>query len=412
MAYSVFANLNHSYDAGVSPAVRSYYSRKLEQNIKKKLVHLKDLQTRPLPSNNSRTVVFRRMIPFAPTTEPLEEGVTPAGLSLAQTSWTATIKPYGKHVELTDEMDWVTLDNMQREAAKLLADQATESIDLIARNALHSGLNVIYAGGNTARADLEATDVLTAALVKSAVTGLKKRYAKRFPDGYYHGIMDPDTYSDITDDDLWLDKSKYQDKRAIEDYELGILYGVKFFETPEAKTFTAEDYLYDDVESLTVTGWDANTRKLTVSDTLTDFDCRRLIGKMVDIEAIKTADQSAVGKTTVSIEDANTDGEITLRWAPAKAITDTWTDEANTTGVVPTGAGAAGMTVHSTLIYGQDYAGCIALDGVGRNVQIIFQPPTDPLHQRKTVAWKVKGFCVAILQDAFGVRVEHGVTAA
>ena len=82
----------------------------------------------------------------------------------------------------------------------------------------------------------------------------------------------------------------------------------------------------------------------------------------------------------------------------------------------PAGCGASNYTVHSTIIYGKDFAGCIELDGTGKNVQVIINPPgsagsADPLNQRGTVAWKVKGFCVTILQDAFGVRVEHGATA-
>ena len=52
----------------------------------------------------------------------------------------------------------------------------------------------------------------------------------------------------------------------------------------------------------------------------------------------------------------------------------------------------------------------------GENVKIIINPPgssgaADPLEQRGTIAWKVKGFCCAILQDAFIVRIEHGATA-
>jgi hypothetical protein len=49
-------------------------------------------------------------------------------------------------------------------------------------------------------------------------------------------------------------------------------------------------------------------------------------------------------------------------------------------------------------------------------VKIIINPPgsagaDDPLEQRGTIAWKVKGFCCVILQDAFIVRIEHGTTA-
>ena len=84
--------------------------------------------------------------------------------------------------------------------------------------------------------------------------------------------------------------------------------------------------------------------------------------------------------------------------------------------IVPTGGGASGATVFSTIVYGMDALGEVSLDGNGKNVQIIMNPPgssgaLDPLNQRGTVAWKVKGFGAAILNDDYIVRIESGATA-
>ncbi len=35
----------------------------------------------------------------------------------------------------------------------------------------------------------------------------------------------------------------------------------------------------------------------------------------------------------------------------------------------------------------------------------------DPLNQFSTIGWKIKGYTATILQDAFIVRIEHGVSA-
>ena len=35
----------------------------------------------------------------------------------------------------------------------------------------------------------------------------------------------------------------------------------------------------------------------------------------------------------------------------------------------------------------------------------------DPLDQRGTIGWKVRGYTATILQDAYIVRLEHSVTA-
>jgi N4-gp56 family major capsid protein len=72
--------------------------------------------------------------------------------------------------------------------------------------------------------------------------------------------------------------------------------------------------------------------------------------------------------------------------------------------------------VYSTLVYAQNSYGSIELGGNGRNVEIIVKPAgssgsDDPLNQRGTIAWKVKGFCTVILNDDYIVRIESGATA-
>ena len=96
-------------------------------------------------------------------------------------------------------------------------------------------------------------------------------------------------------------------------------------------------------------------------------------------------------------------------------MTDEWTT-AQTLTIYPQGAGASDVDVYSTIIYGQDAFGDIELAGNGKNVEIIINPPgsagsEDPYSQRGTIAWKVKGFTSAILQDLALVRIEHGATA-
>ncbi len=81
------------------------------------------------------------------------------------------------------------------------------------------------------------------------------------------------------------------------------------------------------------------------------------------------------------------------------------------------GAGAAGIPVFGTLVYGRDFAACVDLESGGRNVQVIIKPlgssgAEDPLNQRQTMGWKIKGFTATILQDAFGVRIEHACSQA
>lgn len=408
---AVFDNLNKTYSPGVAPSVVEYYERSLLENMKPEMVHNRDAQKRTLPEHNGKTVKFRRFTPFAAITEPLAEGVTPAGQTLTETAFTAMVKPYGGHVELTDEINFYLLDNMHQETAKLLADQAALSLDTISRNALNAGMNVQYANSKTSRGALASTDKLTFAEIKTAVRNLKRKNVKPFADGFYHAIVHPDVVHDLTADTMWVDVAKYQDKVKTERYELGTIYKVKFFESTNAMVFKAQTYIYGTKTSLTATAFDAATKCMTVSDSISEDDARAMTGLLVNVQITKS---SANSVTPMCIERVDaTNKKVYFRWVPAS--TTDWTTT-NALKIVPYGGGASGADVYSTLIYGENAFGTIELGGTGRNVQIIINAPgssgaLDPLAQRGTIAWKVKGFCTVILQDDFIVRLESGATA-
>lgn len=405
MAYE---NMNYSYDAGIAPGVVDYHERTLLRNVMPDLIWAKDMQMRPLPLNNGKRVQFRRMIPFAASTKPLEEGVTKKGQKLRMTDLWVTIKPYGEHIEYTDELDLTHIDNLHREMNTLLSNQAKLSIDALAREAKCSGTNVLYAGGRASRAAVTAADVLTYNDIKKAVRALDNNNAKRFADGFYHANIDPDTRFDLTADPKWVDVATYQDKRKIETGELGCMAGVKFFETTEGKHYETEAYLAlpsvnsavsDAITSLSVVSYNADKLTVVVDEELTEYACRMLAGKMVTLGSELAYIEYAEAATST----------IKLRWEPATAPTSSTT-------ITPAAAGASGVSLRATVVYGQDFAGGVSLAGNGHNVRIIIKPlgssgSDDPYDQRGTIAYKIKGLAYTILQDSFGVRIEHAVSA-
>lgn len=410
-----FENLNYTHSPGVAPAVVQYYERSLLENMQADLVHSRDAQKRTLPLNNGKTVNFRRFSPFPAATEPLKEGVTPNGRTLEETAFTAMVKVYGDYVETTDELNLYMLDNIHAETAKLLSDQAALTLDTVSRDALNAGLNVQYAGGKTSRAALTKVDKLTAEDIKRAVRTLKRNNVKPCPDGFYHAIVHPDVVFDLTSDPLWVDVAKYQDKSKAEKYELGCMYKVKFFESTNAKTFTTETCLVGGdykLESLTTSGaYDSKTKSCGVTKALTADEARALTGKLVSIGYPKASPTAYVDMCIERVDIAAK--KVYFRWNPEAAIASQL--ESGVT-IKPSGGATSGDTVYSTLIYGQNAFGAIELGGNGRNVEIIVKPcgssgASDPLNQRASIAWKVKGFTTVILQDDFIVRVESGATA-
>lgn len=404
---AVFDNLNYSYSPGVAPSVIQYYDRAVLPNMMPEMVHHRDAQKRTLPMNNGKSVQFRRITALPPITTPLVEGVTPDGQKMTETAFTATVKPYGGHIEVTDEYNFYLLGNKHKEAAETLANQAALSLDTLDAMALNAGLNVQYAGGKTTRGALTAEDKVTYRDIKKMVRTLRRANARPFADGFFHGILHTDVYFDLTNDQMWVDVATYQDKQKVEKYELGTVYKVKFFESTNAMVFKPKDEIIPDLAEIAASGaFDDENRTLPTSVSLTADQARALTGLLVNVEA-----NSAVTPMCIESVDYKT-GKIKFRWAPDAAVTAGW-DAAT---ITPYGGGADGAPVYSTLVYAQDSYGSVELGGKGRNVRIIINPPgsagaNDPLEQRGTIAWKVQGYCTVILQDDFIVRLESGATA-
>lgn len=77
------------------------------------------------------------------------------------------------------------------------------------------------------------------------------------------------------------------------------------------------------------------------------------------------------------------------------------------------GEGASNIDVYATLIFGRDFYGITRISGEA--VQNIVKPlgsagTADPLNQRATSGWKIT-FVAKILNDDFGVRIEHAVSS-
>lgn len=393
---------------GIAPTVKAYYDRRLIEEMKPKLVHYAYAQKRPMPRNGGKSVSFRKWTPFGAITQPLTEGVVPDGQDLSMTEITSTVAGYGGYVSVSDLLDITAIDPVVSDAIVLMADQGALSVDNIIREVLHMGSNVLYVGGKEHRYELSAADKLTSADLRKAARILKKAKAPqimRGGKGYYVAIVGPDTVYDMQEDTTWQDVSKYQDAEQIFSGEIGRLYGVIVVETPEAKKFTAPIVAQGSVSATAAasSAYTSATKTLTIVETIAEEEAQDLIGKDIMI----TVSQDVVYCDTVTAAQGNT---ITLK----DGYTGTATDLDDKT-VYGGGAGAAGVTVASTLVLGRDAYGVVDIEGSG-NARSIVKPAgsggtSDPLDQISTVGWKVDAFAASILQQGWMVRIEHGFSA-
>ncbi len=390
----------------LSPEMKTYYDRALIRFATPKLVHAQFGQKKPIPQGSGKTIEFRKFSPLPKAMVPLAEGVTPKGNSLNVTTVESTVEQYGDYVTLSDMLTLSAVDSVISETQAVLGDQAGRTLDTVIREKINAGTNVQYGAGKADRNLLvggletyEDNDYLNVAAVKKAVATLKRNNAAPFKDGCYVAIIHPDVANDLTNDPEWKAVKQNVDPEDWYKGAIGKIHGVVFVESTEAKIFRADNLRNattlekGDPETLTIADV-SDTRTLTIVEDLTQADAINLVDRTVQIDGID-----------YKIYDAHegTDGEAVI-------ITEENLHSSITPGTViyPSGAGAEGRNIYSTLFIGQNAYGVTNITGGGLET-ILKQKGSagtgDPLDQRSTVGWKATQ-TAEILSPEFMVRVE------
>ena len=400
-------NTNTTLDPGLSDEMKTYYSMRLINLAEPELIHDQFGQKHPIPKNSGKTIEFRKYDSLPKALVPLTEGVTPAGQKLSMGVIRATIKQYGGYIELSDILELTAIDNNLVQATRLLASQAGRTSDTITREVLAGGTNVVYAGGAKDRSELvggDATEAnnkyLSVDDIRKAVRALKVMNAQKI-NGYFAGIIHPDTAYDLMSDKKWVDVKTYSDPDGIYEGEIGKIEGVRFVETTEAKIFHAPDLVIADgsnaaVRDLTVKS--ASGKVITVNEALSTNQAAALTGR----EILVGSELMEVASAAAGAADAAT---ITVKDSPA-------TTPAASTVIYPGEGGAKGRDVYSTLIVGADAYGVTELEGGGLQhivKQLGSSGTADPLNQRATAGWKLTKVAERLVEQ-YMVRIESAST--
>lgn len=220
-----------------------FYERALLQRLLPSLMFYIDAEKKKLPKNSGTTMNFRKFDSLTAPSSSLTEGVTPDGNNLTVSTITAKIAQEGDFVQITDLIQMTGIDPVLTETSELLGEEAGLVVDNRIQTAISKGTNVYFAGGATTRAGLESatTKNLTGDDIKKIVRKLKNANAKRFSDGFYHMIVDPDIAYDLMSDSAWVDVSKYARPEQMVKGELGKMHGMKFYETTNLKVVDSSD---------------------------------------------------------------------------------------------------------------------------------------------------------------------------
>jgi len=229
--------LHTTNSAGLSPTMQTYYDRVLLTRTVPTLVFQRFGQKRAIPKGSGKTIDFRKFSGLAVATVPLTEGALYTNLkNITITNITATIDQYGDAVGFSDLVSVTAMDPVLTETTEIQGEQAAETIDEVIRDVVVAGTNVAYAGAQVSRGALTSGHILTPAEVRKAVLNLKLNRARKI-DGYWHAVIHPRQAHDLMDSAEWREAQNQHATGRIFDGSLGMLYGVKFWETDKAKVY-------------------------------------------------------------------------------------------------------------------------------------------------------------------------------
>ena len=230
---------NNTY-SGVSYQAQTFYDKNLLKRLLPSLQFMKYGQKKPIPKNEGATVNYRRFTRLTPATTPLQEGVTPNGRLAAVEAVTATVQGYGDYIITTDLLDMAGIDPVVTEMTDVLGEQAGETLDEVVRDVVGAGTNVYYVGGGVARNTVAAANIFDGATARRIRRIMMRNNVKPLPGkggAAFVAFIHPDAAYDIQGDAAWVNAKHYASPEAIENGEIGMLYGVRYIETTKAPVY-------------------------------------------------------------------------------------------------------------------------------------------------------------------------------
>lgn len=215
----------------MSPTMKTFYDTALLENAREQMVFTQFGKKTPMKGNKCE---WRKFNTFAKALTPLTEGAIPTGKSFGMTKIEAETTQHGDFVAVSDRLELESYDDVIFGATEEMGAAEGATYDTLTRNILVAGNSVAYAGGKSKRSDLTDADIITPGDVNKVATWLKKNKAPMI-DGCYVAIIHPSVAYDLRESDEWKEFHKYNDVAPIFKGEIGMLHGVRFVESNEAK---------------------------------------------------------------------------------------------------------------------------------------------------------------------------------
>ncbi len=192
----------------------------------------------PMPGN---AVTFTQISALVPATTALSETVEPTPVNMADTQKTVTLVEQGNAVKHTRKLRLTSFLSLDLSVPEEITQNMEESVDLIARDVLVAGTNVIYAGAATSRVTVAATHTLIGNNVRRARAFLAGKNTPPPPGSMaYVSFIHPDVDYDLqaeTGQQAWSYPHGNVDTAALYMGEIGTFGGVRIVENANSRIF-------------------------------------------------------------------------------------------------------------------------------------------------------------------------------
>ena len=233
--------INVTTQSSMSPTMKTFYDTTLLENAREQMVFTQFGKKQPMKGNK---IEWRKFNTFDKALTPLTEGVIPTGKTFGMTNVEGEIHQYGDFTAVSDRLELESFDDVIFGATEEMGAAEGETYDTLTRNILVGGNSVMYCPNGdaevTSRAAVTNACILTPDVVNKAQTWLKKNKAPKI-DGCYVALIHPSVAYDLRNSEDWKEFHKYNDTTPIFKGEIGMLHGVRFIETNEAKIWKDGD---------------------------------------------------------------------------------------------------------------------------------------------------------------------------
>ena len=232
--------------SGVDQLISNYYNERAQDRLVANFVFYRFADKKKLGKGNGQTMITHRFGNISGSTSTLAETTTTAGqVQLTATTTTVTVAPYGQFITISNfAVDTMHTSDLVEAATDVLADSASDTVDILVRNNLISNATKFFGNATaTTSATITTSDVLAPAGLRLMYRNFVKNKVRPFRDGKkYIYIASPMQTYDLKGDDTvggFLQTHQYSNPEAIMDNEIGALCGFRIVETPQVLSTTA-----------------------------------------------------------------------------------------------------------------------------------------------------------------------------